>query len=106
MPSKLSKIIKDRIDLEVSPQLCVSLFPEDKGRPKIDIVQIKLTELEGNKTSLYLTPCESLELASALNSIVQFYLYNQQQYRKDILIPRLELVKQRDKKKTSTKGKK
>ena len=38
----LPKIIKDRVDLEVSPQLCVSLFPED-------MISIPRHTLEGRK---------------------------------------------------------
>jgi hypothetical protein len=94
----LPKIIKDRVDLEVSPQLCVSLFPEDMGQPKIDIVHVKMTQLEGNISDLFLTPCEALELASALNQIVQFYLFNQEQYREEILKPREKIASQRVKK--------
>ena len=93
----LPKIIKDRVDLEVSPQLCVSLFPEDQGQPKIDIVQVKLKQLEGNTTDLFLTPCEALELSAALNQVVQFYLFNQEQYREEILKPRERLVAKRSK---------
>lgn len=100
----LPKIIKDRVDLEVSPQLRVSLFPEDQGQPKIDIVQVQLTQLEGTKTDLFLTPCEALELSAALSQIVQFYLYNQEQYRKEILIPRQKQVPLREKRKLRARG--
>ena len=94
----LPKIIKDRVDLEISPQLCVSLFPEDMGQPKIDIVHVKLTQLEGTVSDLFLTPCEALELSSALNQIVQFYLFNQEQYREEILKPREKIASRRSKK--------
>jgi len=94
----LPKIIKDCVDLEINPQLCISLFPEDVGQPKIDIVRINFTQLEGKKTSIYLTPDEALELSSALSQISQFYLYNQAQYRKDILRPKEKMIVKRIKK--------
>ena len=91
----LPKIIKDRVDLEISPQLLISLFPEDVGQPKIDIVRITLKQLENKVTDLFLTPDEALELSSALSQIVQFYLFNQVQYRKDILVPKEKIAKKR-----------
>jgi len=92
----LPEIIKDRMDMEINDQLSITLFPEDEGQPKCDIIKVNFTEIEGKKTSLYLTPCEAMEIASALNTAVQFYLYNQEQYRKDILEPRLALAKERE----------
>jgi hypothetical protein len=96
----LPKIIKDRVDLEISPQLRVSLFPENMGQPKIDIVQVCLKQLEGAESNIFLTPDEALELSAALNQVVQFYLFNQVQYRKDILIPREKIAKKRTSKHT------
>lgn len=93
---KLPDIIKDRMDLEVNDQISITIFPEDNGQPKCDVLMLNLTEIEGKKTSLYLTPCEAMEIASALNSAVQFYLYNQEQYRKEILEPRLESAEERE----------
>jgi hypothetical protein len=91
----LPEIIKDRMDMEINDQLSITLFPEDEGQPKCDIISVNFTEIEGKKTSLYLTPCEAMEIASALNTAVQFYLYNQEQYRKDILEPRITLANER-----------
>jgi hypothetical protein len=98
----LPKIIKDRVDLEISPQMILSLFP-DEGQPKIDVIKISLTQIEGEKLEVFMTPCEALELASGINQIVQFYLYNQEQYRKEILEPRLKLAEKRSKKKKKLK---
>ena len=94
---ELPEIIKDRMDLEINDQLSLTLFPEDEGQPSVDVIKVNFTEIEGKKTSLYMTPCEALELASALNSTVQFYLYNQDQYRNEILEPRLKLAAEREK---------
>lgn len=87
---ELPEIIKDRMDLEVNDQISVTLFPDDEGQPKCDVLKLNFTEIEGKKTSLYMTPCEAMEIASALNTAVQFYLYNQEQYREEILKKRLE----------------
>jgi hypothetical protein len=92
---KLPDIIKDRMDMEINDQLSVTLFPEDEGQPRCDVLKLNFTEIEGKKTSLFLTPCEAMEIASALNTAVQFYLYNQEQYRKDILEPRMTLANER-----------
>jgi hypothetical protein len=92
----LPEIIKDRMDMEINDQLSITLFPEDEDQPKCDIIKVNFTEIEGKKTSLYLTPCEAMEIASALNTAVQFYLYNQEQYRKEILEPRLALAKEQE----------
>lgn len=90
----LPEIIKERMDLEINDQLSITLFPED-GQPKCDVIKLNFTEIEGNTTSLYLTPCEAMEIASALNTSVQFYLYNQEQYREEILKLRTQLVEKR-----------
>jgi hypothetical protein len=98
---QLPEIIKDRMDMEINEQLSVTLFPEDEGQPKCDVLKLNFTEIEGKKTSIYMTPCEAMEIASALNTAVQFYLYNQEQYRKDILEPRMVLANDREVKETT-----
>lgn len=97
---ELPEIIEDRMDMEINEQLSVTLFPEDEGQPKCDVLKLNFTEIEGKKTSIYMTPCEAMEIASALNTAVQFYLYNQEQYRKDILEPRMVLANDREVKET------
>jgi len=92
----LPEIIKDRMDLEVNDQLSVTLFPDDVGQPKCDVIKLNFTEIEGRQNSIYMTPCEAMEIASALNSAVQFYLYNQEQYREEILGPRMVISKERE----------
>jgi hypothetical protein len=91
----LPEIIKDRMDLELSEQLTITLFPDAEGQPEIDVIKVNFTEVEGKRTSIYLTPDEAMELASALNQVVQFYLFNQEQYRKEILEPREQIAAQR-----------
>jgi len=91
----LPEVIKGKMVMEVSPQIQIILFPDYEGQPKIDVVQVDFTQLEGKKTSLFMTPCEALELLSALATAVQFYLYNQEQYRKEILEPREAIVDSR-----------
>lgn len=86
----LPEIIKDRMDLEINDQISITLFPDNEGQPKCDVIKLNLKEIEGKVTSLFLTPCEALEISSALSSTVQFYLYNQEQYRKEILSVRLQ----------------
>lgn len=94
---ELPEIIKDRMDMEISDQMSVTLFPDDEGQPKCDVLKLNLTQIEGNKVSIFLTPCEAMEIASALNTAVQFYLYNQEQYREEILKLRMELAEKREK---------
>lgn len=91
---ELPEIIKDRMDLEINEQLSITLFPED-SQPKCDVIKINFTEIEGKTTSIYLTPCEAMEIASALNTSVQLYLYNQEQYREEILKLRMQLSEKR-----------
>jgi hypothetical protein len=92
----LPEIIKDRMDMEVSSQLSVTLFPDDEGQPKCDVMKLNFTEIEGRKNSIYMTPCEAMEIASALTAAVQFYLYNQEQYREEILGPRMKMSEERE----------
>ena len=91
----LPEIIKDRMDLEISPQLSITLFPENRGQPGIDVIKVNFADVKGKRVSIFLTPCEAMELASGLNTSVQFYLYNQEQYRKEILEPREKIAEQR-----------
>lgn len=95
---ELPEIIKDRMDMEINDQMSVTLFPDDEGQPKCDVLKLNLTQIEGNKVSIFLTPCEAMEIASALNMAVQFYLYNQEQYREEVLKLRMELSEKREKK--------
>lgn len=95
---ELPEIIKDRMDMEINDQMSVTLFPDDEGQPKCDVFKLNLTQIEGNKVSIFLTPCEAMEIASALNMAVQFYLYNQEQYREEVLKLRMELSEKREKK--------
>jgi RNA polymerase-binding transcription factor DksA len=93
---ELPEIIKDRMDMEINEQLSITLFPEE-GQPACDVVKLNFTEVEGRKISIYMTPCEAMEIASALNTAVQFFLYNQEQYREEILKVRLKAVEARSK---------
>lgn len=102
----LPAIIKDRCDLVVNEQLSVQIFPDDEGQPKCDVLKLSLTQLEGTTADIYLTPCEALTIAAALNSAVEFYLYNQEQYRKEILEPREKIAAQRNKERCSTSANK
>jgi hypothetical protein len=93
---ELPEIIKDRMDLKISDQLSIILFPDDEGQPSVDVIKVKLTEVDRKEYNIYITPCEAMELASGLNMAVQMYLYNQEQYREEILEPRMKLVKKRE----------
>jgi hypothetical protein len=98
---KLPKIIKDRMDLQINEQVTITLFPDDEGQPKCDIIKLSMLQLEGNKIELFFTPCEVMELASAFTQTVQFYLYNQQQYRAEVLSLRNRLAAKRLRKNTA-----
>jgi len=102
----LPKIIKDRMDLFLNDQLTITLFPEPEGQPEIDVIKVNFKDLEGNELPLYLTPCEAMELSSGLTAAVQFYLYNQEQYRTDILKPREKISAQRLKKSAANRAEK
>ena len=94
---KLPEIIKDRMDMEINDQVSITLFPDNEGQPKCDVIKLNLKEIEGKVTSLFLTPCEAMEISSALSTTVQYYLYNQEQYRKEILSVRLQESDKREK---------
>lgn len=91
----LPKICRGTMSMDVSDQIRFILFPERQGQPAVDVIQLDLKEIEGKVTSLFLTPCEAMEVSSALNNAVQFYLYNQQQYRKEVLVPRIKAAVKR-----------
>ena len=93
---ELPEIIKDRMDLEINDQLSITLFPDDANQPKCDVIKLNFTEIEEKKTSIYMTSCEAMEIASALSSAVQFYLYNQEQYREEVLDPRMKMSNDRE----------
>jgi hypothetical protein len=93
--TKLPPIIRKPLVMEINEQMSVTLFPEKNGQPKIDLICLSLKQCERNVVSVYLTPCEAMEIVAGLSSAVQFYLYNQEQYRKEVLEPRLEIAKKR-----------
>lgn len=95
-PDQLPPIIKDTMVMELNDQVKITLFPEmEPGQPIVDIIKVDLTEIEGKTRSLCLTPDEAAELAGGLAAAVQMYLFNQEQYRKEILEPRLKIAKER-----------
>lgn len=91
----LPPIIKDEMIMDINPQISISLFPPPEGQPEIDIIKMSLKQIEGITSVLFFTPCEAIEVSQALMSAVQFYLYNQEQYREEILEKRLKLSKLR-----------
>ena len=91
----LPEIIKERMDMELNDQLSITLFPEPEGQPEIDVIKVNFTQVEGGVKSIFLTPDEAMELVSGLSSAVQFYFYNQEQYRKEILEPREKIAAHR-----------
>ena len=97
--SKLPPLLNDPITAEVRDQIRITVFPEDEGQPAVDKVRLDLTQIEGKTTTLYMTPCEALEIGQALIGAVQMYLYNQKEYRDTILEPRLEESAKRKKRK-------
>jgi hypothetical protein len=103
---KLPPITRDTMSMKISDQMEFVLFPEKNGQPQIDVIQMKLTQIEGEETSVFMTPCEAMEVIAGLSSAVQFYLYNQEQYRKEVLEPRLDLAEKRSKVCKVCKGKK
>jgi hypothetical protein len=63
-----------------------------------DVLRLEFTPIEGGEHahSFDMAPCEALELAALISTTVQFYLYNQRQYRRDILGPRLRIAAKRE----------
>jgi len=96
---KLPPLLNEPIMAEVNDQIRITVFPEDMGQPLMDKVRLDLTQIEGKTTSMYMTPCEALEIGQALIGAVQMYLYNQKEYRSTILEPRLKESAKREKKK-------
>ena len=91
---ELPEIIKESMVMELGDQLSLTLFPKD-GQPDIDVIKLEAIQIEGDKAHIYMTPCEAAEIASGLMSAVQFYLYNQNEYREKFLKPRLKLAEER-----------
>lgn len=87
----LPPIIKDEMIMDVNSQISVSLFPRPEGQPEIDVIKLSLKQIEGIVSVLFFTPCEAIEISQALMNAVQFYLYNQEQYREEILEKRFKL---------------
>jgi hypothetical protein len=94
----LPKICREKMTMVINDQMIVTLFPGPQGQPRVDVLQLDLTQIEGQKVSIFLTPCEALEVCTALSTAVQFYLYNQGQYRREVLIPREKMAVHRAKK--------
>lgn len=92
---KLPPIMRDTMSMKINDQMEFVLFPEQNGQPSVDVIQMNLTQVEGKKTSIFMTPCEATEVIAGLSSAVQFYLYNQEQYRKEVLEPRLKIAEKR-----------
>lgn len=101
--------IQKRGTIVFSDQIRIELYPrkdEYNPRPDIDCLRLIMTSVEGGERKLDMTPCEALEIGAALGIGVQWFLYNQLQYRKEILEPRLRLGNTRRRqaiKKTSKK---
>lgn len=95
--NKLPPILKEEMTMELSEQLSITLFPkkERSDQPDVDVIRLNLIQIEGDTKHVYMTPCEALEISAGLSSAVQFFLYNQEQYRKDILQPRLKIAAKR-----------
>lgn len=95
--NELPAICRETMYVDISEQVRITLFPEKNGQPAVDVIRLDLKQVEGTTTTLYMTPCEAMEIVSGLSSAVQFYFYNQEQYRKEVLEPRLEISKERQK---------
>ena len=94
----LPPITKEPIVAEASDQLRVTIFPPgEDGQPEIDTIRVDFKTVEGKETAICMTPCEALELSQCLSGALQMFLYNQEQYRNDVLIPRLQNAKERQK---------
>jgi hypothetical protein len=97
-PDELPEAVTDTMILDLSEQVKITLFPKlEPGQPVCDILRVDLTQIEGDTKSIAMTPDEAIELAGGLTTAVQMYLLNQEQYRKDILEPRLRIAKERKK---------
>lgn len=95
--NELPPICRETMFVDINEQVRVTLFPEKNGQPAVDVIQLDLKQIEGTLSTVYMTPCETMEIVSGLSSAVQFYLYNQEQYRKEVLEPRLQVSKDREK---------
>lgn len=47
---ELPEIIKDRMDMEINDQMSVTLFPDDEGQPKCDVLKLNITQIEGSNS--------------------------------------------------------
>ena len=91
-------------------QLEVVVFPENKIEARkdaneqkitneIDIIELRITDVDGNKMPLQMTPDEALEISSLLLSGVRYYMTEfNEEYRKFFTKKIKKMDKRRNKK--------
>lgn len=96
--SQLPKMEKGPLVMDLMEGLKVTLFPKmEPGQPSVDIIRLDVTQYEGHTQTFCMTPAEALQVAIGLQSAVQLYLYNQKEYRSQILTPQNRIAIQRQK---------
>ena len=89
---------KGPLMMEIEEGIQVTLFPKmKKGQPSVDILELNVTSLENETFTLAMTPAEALDISQALQSAVQMYLFNQKQYRTEVLVPQKRYVEKFEK---------
>lgn len=77
---------KDGVDMNVSEQLSITFLPnEDTTSSSYNTLRLNFTQMGEENFSISMTPCEALDIISALGIAVQFYLHNQTQYKNDVV---------------------
>lgn len=77
---------RDGVDMNVSDQLSITFLPdEDISSSSYNTLRLNFSQMGDRDFSISMTPCEALDIISALGIAVQFYLHNQTQYKNDVV---------------------
>jgi hypothetical protein len=73
------------VDMSVNDQLSITFLPDEGNSSSYNTLRLNFAQMGGEDFSISLTPCEALDIISALGVSVQFYLHNQTQYKNDVV---------------------
>jgi hypothetical protein len=81
---KTTKLIEG-VDMNVNDQLSITFLPDEGKSSSYNTLRLNFSQIGGEEFSISMTPCEALDIISALGIAVQFYLHNQTQYKNDVV---------------------
>lgn len=100
-PKELQRRIKNFTCGNLSEQITVEAYPKKMkhDRSDIDVLRFTMTNSEGEKQVIDMTPDEALEIAGYLNTAATFWLMNYKPYWDTFMKRKRELAKKLKKKK-------